>query len=63
MEISIEQRLALAHDAVTLDGPPARTLGVRSRFAWIVTLDGSRSAEWSWSTLARAFAGDSRFTT
>lgn len=63
MDIPIEQRRALAQAAVTLDGLPARIVGIRSAFARVVTLDGTRAAEWSWSTVARICARGGCFTT
>ena len=63
MDVPIERRRALAQVAVLLDGLPARIVGVRSDFALIVSLDGSRSAEWSWPSVVRICATGGCFRT
>ena len=39
----------------TLDGRKATVVGRKNRFGMVRTLDGSRSAEYSWETIKRVF--------
>jgi len=48
---------------VTLDGLPAVVCGYRNDFATVRTLDGSRQAEYAWSTLERVLTNGGRFKT
>ena len=63
MEISLEQRRVLAQLSVTLDGRPARIVGVRREYAVVTSLDGRASAEWSWRAAARICDAGGQFRT
>ena len=56
MEVPIELRRDLARREVFLDGQPARIVGAQLAFARVITLDGSRSAEWAWRSVAKICA-------
>tara|TARA_R110000764_G_scaffold119797_3_gene207626 strand:+ start:165 stop:380 length:216 start_codon:yes stop_codon:yes gene_type:complete len=63
---SLEERLTATRIAVTLDGKPARIQGARldgCDGAVVMTLDGSASAEWSWTTAIRIVGQTGRFRT
>ena len=63
---SLEERLAATRIAVTLDGKPARIQGARldgSDGAVVMALDGSASAEWSWTTAIHIVGQTGRFHT
>lgn len=48
----LAERYDLAAAEVTLDGQPAKIIGVRNSFATVQSRDGRLSAEWAWSTAA-----------
>jgi hypothetical protein len=56
VSVPVEVRRALAGQPVTLNGEAAHIVGVLLPFARVVTVDGTRSAEWSWHAVERICA-------
>lgn len=51
MGVPMQIRRALVNETVTLDGEPARIVGLALDFALIETIDGRRSVSWSWQAV------------
>jgi hypothetical protein len=60
--IGEDQRRDLVCARVTINGKPAVIGGIKCQFAMVRSLDGSVSAEYAWSTVARIVARDGKFT-
>lgn len=52
----LAERYRLAAADVTLDGEPAKIVGVANLFATVMTRDGRHEGEWAWPTAARIVA-------
>lgn len=63
MEFSIERRRILSTQPVTLDGIPARIVGLQRDFALVVALDGTTAAEWSWQSVKLICESGGQFQT
>ena len=51
LALTVEQRMALCREHVTLNGQPARVSGVALSFARVTQIGSGLSAEWSWATV------------
>jgi hypothetical protein len=63
VELCIERRRELSTQLVTLDGSPARIIGIQRDFALVVSLDGRTEAEWSWQSAALVCESGGQFRT
>jgi hypothetical protein len=59
----LHDRRRLARAPVTLDGEPARIMAIQSDVALVETLDGKRSAQWSWHSAAQIVQAGGLFHT
>ena len=59
----LHDRRRLARAQVTLDGEPAKITAIQADVALIATLNGSKSAEWSWRSVARIVRAGGHFRT
>jgi hypothetical protein len=61
--ISYDERVAMIHTPVTLNGQPARIGGARNRFAGVAVLPDGPSYEFAWETVAHIIkTKEGRFT-
>ena len=61
--MTYDERIALVHTPVTLNGQPARICGARNRFASVIDSKTGLGAEWAWETAARIVKNGGNFAT
>jgi hypothetical protein len=59
--LTLEQKLDIVSNSITLNGKPAIIIGAKSDYATVIALDGSERYQWNWVTAARIVENGGNF--